>query len=109
MIVDVMIIISVNHNIIIVIIIIIGIYVVYSKKNFIMQKRCIFVLSNWCEKLYLAGFHTGFFVGGGGGGIFWNSKIDIKHTFLGESRGMPPRKCFTNHRPEIIWWFLAAS
>ena len=38
MIVDVMIIISVNHNIIIVIIIIIGIYVVYSKKIFYNAK-----------------------------------------------------------------------
>ena len=30
----------------------------------------------------------------GGGGIFLNSKIDIKHTFLGGSGGMPPQKMF---------------
>ena len=35
------------------------------------------------------GFHTGFFVGGGGE-VFRNSEIDIKHTFLGGSGDMPP-------------------
>ena len=36
-----------------------------------------------------SGFHTGFFVGGGGGELFRNIKIDKKHTFLGESGGIP--------------------
>ena len=56
------------------------------------------------------GFIQDFFVGGG---TFWNSKIDIKHTFLGGSGGMPPhppRKCLTYHCPEIesgSFWQLA--
>ena len=46
----------------------------------------------------------------GGGGLFQNSEIDIKHTFLGGSRACPPRKCLTNHCPEIEsggFWQLA--
>ena len=42
--------------------------------------------------------------------MLWNSKIDIRHTFLGESGGMPPRKVWTNHCPEIEsdgFWQLA--
>ena len=34
------------------------------------------------------------FYWGGGGGNFLNSKIDVKHTFLGGSGGMPPKKNF---------------
>ena len=45
------------------------------------------------------GFIQDFFVGGGG--LFRNSEIYIKHTFLGGSGGMPPRKFWTNHCPEI--------
>ena len=41
-----------------------------------------------------ARFHRGFFVGGGGGELFRNSEIDIKHTFLGGSGGMPPPEMF---------------
>ena len=37
--------------------------------------------------MHSAEFHTGFLVGGGE--LFWNSKIDIKHTFLGGVWGEP--------------------
>ena len=57
------------------------------------------------QKVTLAiGFHTEYFVGGS---FFLESKIDIKHTLLRGSGGMPPRKCLTNHCPEIAC--LAAS
>ena len=36
------------------------------------------------------GFIQDSLLGGGGGGLFWNSKIDIKHTFLGGSGGCLP-------------------
>ena len=60
------------------------------------------------------GFHIGFFVGGGGG-IFWNSEIYIKHTLLGGfgPGGMPPQKVLTNHCPEIesggVWQLADCS
>ena len=46
------------------------------------------------------------------GKLFRNSEIDIKHTFLGGSGGMPPKKYLPNHCPEIesaagSFWQLA--
>ena len=46
----------------------------------------------------------------GGGGLFWNSKIDIKYTFLGGLGGSRSRNLLTNHCPEIEsggFWQLA--
>ena len=42
--------------------------------------------------MYVQGFIEDFLLGGGE--LFRNSEIDIKHTFLGGSGGMPPQKCF---------------
>ena len=53
--------------------------------------------SAWRSCMCVQGFIQDFLWGE----CFWNSEIDIKHTLLGGSGDMPPRKCLTNHRPEI--------